>query len=115
MNKDELFNYAISKLSNKKVSNSQKATVRQLIDAGVIYHSRTLDSIIKRVDKLELESEIDNHGFVSAKLESKGLCKMVKVSKKKSPAKSRAAFSIGETILLGFVCTLIGFGLGICI
>lgn len=37
MNKEQLYNFAISKLSNKKISNAQKATVRQLVDAGVIY------------------------------------------------------------------------------
>lgn len=36
MNKEQLYNLAISKLSNKKISNAQKATVRQLVDAGVI-------------------------------------------------------------------------------
>ena len=36
MNKEKLYNFAISKLSNKKISNAQKATVRQLVDAGVI-------------------------------------------------------------------------------
>lgn len=38
MNKDELFNLTVSKIKNKKVSNSQKATIRQLIEAGMICH-----------------------------------------------------------------------------
>lgn len=87
MDKDELFNYAVSKLKNKKASNAQKATIRQLINEGVIDPSLLV----------ELSQAGNQFG------EALG------APEKQSPSKDRLAFILAAIAVTGL--WVIGLGL----
>ena len=102
MNKDELFNYAIGKLSNKKVSNAQKAVVRQLINADVV-RVASKDRLATQITCIpEVKEFIDQNGEKYYYVPQTG-------GSSKSPSKDRLAFILAAIAVAGL--WVIGLGL----